>query len=89
MPPRRQLDKKVPHELDIKGIAVALAFLLGVGVYAGSRDHRSGGEDQQFQSASMHIEPMSTRDKTKSVQYSDDQADLSDTSPSPMLNASR
>ncbi|OQW37561.1 MAG: hypothetical protein A4E19_12840 [Nitrospira sp. SG-bin1] len=60
--------KKLAHELDVKGSAVALAFLLSVSVFAGDRDHRSLDEERQTKSASGQIEPTVTRENTETSQ---------------------
>jgi hypothetical protein len=80
MPLRHRLEKKLAHEVDIKGIAVALAFLLSVSLLAGSRDNPSVNEDRHSPSVSMQIAPILTREETETLQPSDEEADLSDTS---------
>ena len=80
MPSRHGVKKELPHELDLKGIAVALAFLLCVGGVAGSRDNRSASEDRQPLSASLHIEPTFVMEKSETVQNPNAEADLPDTS---------
>lgn len=81
MSSRHQIDEKLPQggdELDIKGIAVALTFLVGVGVFAGDRDNHSVSEDRQSLSASAQIAPTSTLEKTETLQQPDDHPHLSD-----------
>lgn len=84
MPSRHRLQKDLPYEIDIKGIAVALAFLLSVGVFAVGRDDRPVSEDRQASSASMQIaQPITiekTVEKTDTLQHPDNEADRSDTS---------
>lgn len=84
MPSRHRLEKKLlekrlPHDVDLTGIAVALAFLVCVGLFAGDRDN-SGSEDGQSPSVSMHIAPTVTMEKTETLQHPDDDPDLSETS---------
>lgn len=82
MPSRGLREKTRSHEVDIKGVAVALAFLLSISVFAGGRDDRSVNEDQPSPSVSMQIStPLSTdTGKTEALQTSDKEADFSDTS---------
>ena len=80
MPPRHRLEKKLPHEIDIQGIAVALAFLVGIGVFALGRDDRRVSEDRRSPSVSMHIAPILTTEKTETLQQPDEDLALSDTS---------
>lgn len=80
MPPRHRLQKKLPHNVDITGIAVALAFLVSVGLFAGSRDNHGVSEDQQSPSASQQTASTVTMDKTEALQHPNDDPDLSDTS---------
>lgn len=77
-----RLEKKLSQEVDevdIKGIAVALAFLVSVGVFAGDRDSHSVSEDRQVPSASMETAPTVTMEKTKTLEQPEDAA-LPDTS---------
>ena len=80
MPSRHRLEKKLPHDVDLTGIAVALAFLVCVGLFAGGRDNSGGEEDGQSPSVSMHIAPTVTMEKTETLQHPDDDPDLSETS---------
>jgi hypothetical protein len=80
MPSRHRLEKKLPHHVDITGIAVALAFLVSVGLFAGGQDHHSVSEDRQSPSASLQTAPTVTMDKTETLQHPNDDPDLSDTS---------
>ena len=84
MPSRHRLEKKLSQEVDavdIKGIAVALAFLIGVGVLAGDRDNRSVSEDRQAPSVSMETAPTVTMEKTETLPQSDGHSALSNSSP--------
>lgn len=72
MPSRQPLDKRLPREIDIKGIAVALAFLLIVTVFAAGRDNRSTSENRQSSSVSREIAPILTTKKTEELQPPDD-----------------
>ena len=81
MPSRHRLEKKLAHEVDILGIAVALAFLVSVSVFTGGQGDRSVSEDRQSSPASMQITPTLTMEKTEALQHSDDAPDLSDASP--------
>jgi hypothetical protein len=88
MPSRHRLEKKLAHEVDILGIAVALAFLVVISVFTGGEDDRSVSEDRQPSSASMQIAPALTMEKTEALQqHLDNDPDPSDTSP--RLSASR
>ena len=87
MPSPHRFEKKLPHEVDIMGIAVALAFLVSVIVFTGGRNNRSVSEDRQSPSVSMQIAPTLTMEKTETLQHPDDDPDRSDTSP--RLSASR
>ena len=69
------------------GIAVALAFLVSVGLLAGGRDNRDASEDGQSSSFSMHIAPTLTKEKAETLQHPEEEADLSDLSRK--LSASR
>lgn len=80
MPPRHRLEKKLPHEVDIMGIAVALAFLVSVGLFAGGQDNRKVSEDRESPSVSMHIAPSLTMEKPETLEHPDDDPALSDTS---------
>ncbi|NGZ10774.1 MAG: hypothetical protein CV088_15535 [Nitrospira sp. LK70] len=83
MSSRHRLEKKLSQEIDevdIKGIAVALAFLVIVGVFAGGRDSHSVSGDRQSLSASVQSAPAVTMEKTETLQQPDDDPDLSGTS---------
>ncbi len=80
MPLRHWLEKKLAYEIDIQGIAVALALLVSVSVFAGGSDNGRGGEDQQSPSVSMQLAPTLNTEETGTLQDPDDEADLSDTS---------
>ena len=84
MPSRHRLEKKLSHavdkEVDIKGIAVALAFLLSISLFAGGRDSPTVSEDRRTSTASMQIAQPLTVEKTEAFQHSDDGTDRSDTS---------
>ncbi|HWF60129.1 MAG TPA: hypothetical protein VN666_07445 [Nitrospira sp.] len=80
MPSHHRLENKLHHDIDITGIAVALAFLVSVAVFAGGHDNRSATKDGQSPSASMQIAPTLTMEKTETLQHPDDDPDLSDTS---------
>jgi len=84
MPSRHRIENKLSHvvdrEVDIKGTAVALAFLVSIGVFAGGRDSRTVSEDQQTTSSSMQIAQPLTIEKTETLQHSDDEADRSEAS---------
>ncbi|MDC8450611.1 MAG: hypothetical protein LV473_19975 [Nitrospira sp.] len=80
MPSRHRLEKKLPHNMDIMGIAVALAFLVSVGLFAGGQDNHSVSEDRQSPSASQQTAPTVPMDKTGTLQHPNDDPDLSDTS---------
>jgi hypothetical protein len=67
MPSRHRVKNMQPHELDFKGIIVAFAVLVSLGVFAGGRDQRPAHEDQQPLSASLHIEPTFAEEKTETV----------------------
>ena len=45
MPSHHRLPDRIPHKVDILGIAVALAILVGIGMFAGNQDQRRMGED--------------------------------------------
>jgi hypothetical protein len=81
MPSRQRVEKTPPHKVDVMGIAVALAFLVSVGVLAGGRDNPDMSEDGQSSSPSMHIPPALTMEKSEVLQHPNDEADLSDLSP--------
>ncbi|MDF0666937.1 MAG: hypothetical protein P0119_12805 [Nitrospira sp.] len=66
--------------MDIKGIVVALAFLVIVGMFAGGRDAHSVSDDRQSLSASAQSAPTLTMEKPETLQQPDDDTDLSDTS---------
>lgn len=87
MPSRHRLEKKLAHEVDILGIAVALAFLVSISVFTGGQNDRSVSEDREPSSASMQIAPTLTMEKTEALRHLDDDPDPSDTSP--RLSASR
>jgi hypothetical protein len=80
MPSRHRLEKKLPHNVDITGIAVALAFLLGVGLVAGDEKDHMVNECGQSPSAALQTAPTVTMDKTESLQDPNNDPDLSDTS---------
>lgn len=84
MPSRHRLEKKLSHEaateVDIKGMAVALAFLLSIGLFAGGRDNPTASEDQRSSSASMQTAQPLTSKKTETLQHADDETDHSETS---------
>ena len=80
MPSRHRLEKKLPHNVDITGIAVALAFLMGVALVAGDENDHSVRQDRQSPSASQQTASTVTMDKTEALQHSNDDPDLSDTS---------
>ncbi len=79
MPPRHRLEKELPHDVDLTGIAIALAFLVCVGLLAGDRDN-PGSEDGQSPSVSMQIAPTLAMEKTETLQHPDGDPDLFDTS---------
>lgn len=87
MPSRQPLEKTHPHEVDIMGIAVALAFLVSISVLAGGRDNRDVSEDGQPPSVSMQIAPTLTMKEPVTLPHSEEEADLSDLSRK--LSASR
>jgi len=80
MPSRHRLEKKLPHNVDITGIAVALAFLVSVGLFAGGQDNHRVREDGQSPSASLQTAPTVTMDETETLQHPNDDPDLFDTS---------
>lgn len=80
MPSRHRLEKKPPHNIDIAGIAVALAFLVGVGLFAGDQNDHSASEGRPSSTASLQIAPALTMEKTQSLQDPNDDPELSDTS---------
>ncbi len=80
MPSHHRLEKKLPHEVDITGIAIALAFLVIVGVFAGGRDNRTVSKDGQPPPVSMQVAPTLTIEETEALQQPEDKPDLSDTS---------
>lgn len=80
MPSRPRLEKKPPHTIDITGIAVALAFLVGVGLFAGEQNDHSASEDRPSSTASLQIAPAVTIEKTESLQDPNDDSELSNTS---------
>lgn len=80
IPSRHRSEKKHPHNIDITGIAVALAFLVGIGLFAGDQNDHSVSEDRQSPSASLQTAPTVTMDKTESLQDPNNDPDLSDTS---------
>jgi hypothetical protein len=80
MPSRHRLKKKLPHNVDITGIVIALAFLVGVALVAGDENDHSVNEDRQSPSASLQTAPTVTMDKTESLQDPNNDPDLSDTS---------
>lgn len=45
MPSHHRLPDRIPHKVDTLGIAVALAILVGIGLFAGNQDQRSMAED--------------------------------------------
>lgn len=65
MPLRRRTEKKPPHKFDIKGIAVAIAFLVTVSLFAGGRDAHTAGQNR---SASLQIAPTTSTEKTDPIQ---------------------
>lgn len=65
MPLRRRTEEKLPHKLDIKGMAVAMAFLVAVSLFAGGRDAHTAGQNG---SASMPIAPTTSTEKTDPIQ---------------------
>lgn len=80
MTSRHRLEKKLSHNVDITGIVVALAFLVGIGLFAGGQDNHSVSEDRQSPSASLQNAPTATMDKRETLQPPNDDLDLSDTS---------
>lgn len=85
MPSRHRLEKKLPHEIDIheidiKEIAVALAFLVGIGVFALGRDDPRVSEDRRSPSVSMQIAPILTTERNETLPQPDGDLTLSDTS---------
>ncbi len=64
MPLRRRSEGKA-HKLDIKGMAVAIAFLLTVSLFAGGRDAHTAGQNR---SASMQIAPTTSAEKPDPIQ---------------------
>ena len=80
MPSHHRLEKKLPHEVDITGIAVALAFLVIVGVFAGGQGNRTVSEDGQPPPVSMQVAPTLAIEETEALQQPEDKPDLSDTS---------
>lgn len=81
MPSRHRSERKLPHEVDITGIAIALAFLVIVGVFAGGRDNHTVSDDGQSPSVSMQIEPTLTMEEAEALQQPEDKPALSDTLP--------
>ncbi len=80
MSTRHRAEKSLPHEIDVKGIAVTLAFLLSLGVFAVGRDDRPVSEDQRATSDSLQIAQPLIIEKTETLQHPDDEADRSETS---------
>jgi hypothetical protein len=68
---RHRSHKQVPDRVDKKGIAVALAVLVGIGVLAGGRDN-SVEKDRQSHSASLQIDATSNTEKTGAAPHPDD-----------------
>lgn len=80
MSTRHRVEKSLPHKIDVIGIAVALAFLVSVSLFAGGRDNRPVSENRPASSASMQIAKPLIIEKTETLQHPDDDADRSDTS---------
>lgn len=83
MSSHHRLEKKLSQEVadvDVKGIAVAIAFLVGVGVFTGDRDNRSVSQDREAASVSMETAPAVTTEKTRTLQQPDGDSARSDTS---------
>jgi hypothetical protein len=64
MPLRRRSEGKA-HKLDIKGIAVAIAFLLIVSLFAGGRDAHTAGQNRP---TSLQIAPTTSAEKPDPIQ---------------------
>jgi hypothetical protein len=64
MPLRHRTEERLPHKLDIKGMAVAIAFLVTVSLFAGGRDAHTTGH----RSASVQIPPIMSTEKTDPIQ---------------------
>lgn len=79
MPSCHRLGTTLSNEvgIDIKGIAVALAFLVSVSVFAGGRDNPTASEDRESPVVSMHIVPALTIEETGTVRHPDDDTALS------------
>ncbi|MDK2743586.1 MAG: hypothetical protein H8K03_01745 [Nitrospira sp.] len=75
MQPHHWLQDKISHKVDKMGIAVALAILIGIGLFAGSGVENSAGEGPPARSAHMATEQMSNIEKTGTVPYSDNRTD--------------
>lgn len=84
MPSRHRLEKKLSNEadmeVDIKGMAVALAFLLSISLFAGGQDNPTVSEDRRSSSASVQIAQPLTNEKTDTLQHPNDETDHSETS---------
>ncbi len=78
---RHRLGKILSHkvDIDIKGIAVALAFLVSVSVFAGNRDNPTASENRTPPVAAMQIAPTSTIEDAETIRRSDDETELSGT----------
>lgn len=79
MPSRHRLGTQLSNEvdIDIKGIAVALAFLVAVSVFAGGEDNPTASEDRASPVASIQIAPALTIEETEAVRHPDDETELS------------
>ncbi len=70
MQARQRSRKQTPDRVDKKGIAVALAVLVGIGVLAAGRDN-SVGKDRQSHSAPLQSDLTSNTRQSGTVPHSD------------------
>jgi len=75
MQPHHWLQDRISHKVDKIGIAVALAILIGIVLFAGSGVENSAGEGPRSQSAHMATEQMSNIEKTGALPHRDNETD--------------
>lgn len=77
---KKNLFNEIDREIDIKGMAVAFAFLLSISLFAGGRDSGAVSQDRRSSSASMQIAQPLTIEKSEPFQHWNDEADRSEAS---------
>ncbi|UVT17735.1 MAG: hypothetical protein H8K04_09490 [Nitrospira sp.] len=71
----RRLQERISHTVDTTGVAVALAILIGISLFAGGGGENSAGVGPPSPSAHMATEQMSNLGKAGVLPHRDNETD--------------